>query len=93
MDSSNDRYDWRFFQVCSMTTLTPNPSPTPQDWTVADLLDSLGVLPNRVLMVPAPDRSETIAEDGRSTGGHVLPGFELSLAELFAEAEGVPPVD
>jgi Uma2 family endonuclease len=36
----------------------------------------------------APDESKLIRESGKLTGGEVLPGFELSLAELFARAEG-----
>jgi Uma2 family endonuclease len=36
----------------------------------------------------APDRYDSIAEDGVLAGGEVLPGFELSLRELIAEAEG-----
>ncbi len=38
----------------------------------------------------APTQCETIPQHGRLTGGDVLPGFELSLRELFAEAEGNP---
>jgi Uma2 family endonuclease len=36
----------------------------------------------------APDQCQSIGEDGALGGGDVLPGFELALSELFAEAEG-----
>lgn len=36
----------------------------------------------------AVDACDSIAEDGGLNGGDVLPGFELSLIDLFAEAEG-----
>jgi len=36
----------------------------------------------------APDQCQSIGEDGVLGGGEVLPGFELALSELFAEAEG-----
>lgn len=36
----------------------------------------------------APDACQAIGEDGSLDGGEVRPGFELSLRELFAEAEG-----
>jgi Uma2 family endonuclease len=34
----------------------------------------------------APDESKRISEKGKLTGGDLLPGFELPLAELFARA-------
>jgi hypothetical protein len=34
----------------------------------------------------APDESKGIGEKGKLTGGKVLPGFELPLADLFARA-------
>ncbi len=36
----------------------------------------------------SPDSYEIVGIDGILTGGHLLPGFELSLAELFAKAAG-----
>jgi len=39
-----------------------------------------------------PDQGEVLALDGLLEGGEVLPGFRLPLAELFARAEGRPPV-
>jgi Uma2 family endonuclease len=36
----------------------------------------------------AADQCQPIDEDGILAGGDVLPGFELSLHDLFAEAEG-----
>lgn len=35
-----------------------------------------------------PQESQSIGKDGVLSGGDVLPGFELSLRDLFAEAEG-----
>lgn len=43
------------------------------------------------LAYTAPDQRETVAEDGALVGGEVLPGFTLTLRELFAEAEGERP--
>jgi Uma2 family endonuclease len=37
----------------------------------------------------APEQSSYVDHDGVLSGGEILPGFELSLAELFARAE--PP--
>jgi len=34
-----------------------------------------------------PDKCEVLTEQGILSGGDVLPGFELSLAELFAEID------
>ncbi len=34
------------------------------------------------------DQCESIGKSGALSGGDVLPGFELSLRDLFAEAEG-----
>jgi Uma2 family endonuclease len=39
----------------------------------------------------APDQCQSIGEDGALGGGDVLPGFELALSDLFAEAEGTGP--
>jgi Uma2 family endonuclease len=36
----------------------------------------------------SPQQCQSIDEDGVLVGGNVLPGFELSLCDLFAEAEG-----
>ena len=36
----------------------------------------------------AADRSEAIPRDGVLLGGEVLPGFELSLTDLFNRAGG-----
>ncbi len=36
----------------------------------------------------APDQCQSIGEEGSLSGGEVLPQFELTLRELFAEAEG-----
>ena len=33
------------------------------------------------------DKSQHVKEQGTLTGGDVLPGFELSLAKLFAQAD------
>jgi Uma2 family endonuclease len=38
----------------------------------------------------APDRGQTIDETGIVDGGEVLPGFQFSLADLFARAENRP---
>jgi hypothetical protein len=34
----------------------------------------------------APDESKLVREKGKLSGGDVLPGFELSLAQLFERA-------
>ena len=35
----------------------------------------------------APDSCQELTDQGTLSGGDVLPGFELSLAELFAEID------
>jgi len=35
-----------------------------------------------------PEQCQVVDEDGSLSGGEVLPGFQLGLHELFAEAEG-----
>jgi len=37
------------------------------------------------------DQAIHVAQDGFLDGGEVLPGFRLSLAELFAEADRMGP--
>ena len=39
----------------------------------------------------APDQSTQIGAEGTLSGGEVLPGFELPLADLFAEADRQKP--
>ena len=41
----------------------------------------------------APDRFRTIAEHGTLDGAAVLPGFRVSLQELFSRAEGRAPTE
>jgi hypothetical protein len=85
-----------------MATVSRRPSAPPLDGTIADLLKRLGgIPPKRVRLVwfidprtrtarsyTAPDQCQPIGEDGALGGGDVLPGFELALRDLFAEAEG-----
>ncbi len=39
----------------------------------------------------APDGGTAVEADGALFGGEVLPGFDLRLADLFAQVEGRPP--
>lgn len=43
-----------------------------------------------VTVYEAPDRPHLVGEDGALTGGALLPGFEMTLRELFAR---VPPAE
>jgi hypothetical protein len=43
--------------------------------------------PRQVKVYTAPDRHVAVGEAETLTGGEVLPGFSLSLRELFAEPD------